>query len=128
MKFKKSSRIGSAKQTRDDKVIISSEYYENDRPSFICSICNQTLIRLTDAGLNNTTFWCRHCSVEFDPESENLRKESKIIVPDRNIEPAAATTPGIPDIRIHHEPEIKGAFKSLQQKGLKITNYKEDVG
>ena len=34
----------------DDKVIISSEYYENDRPSYICSFCNQTLIRLTDAG------------------------------------------------------------------------------
>jgi hypothetical protein len=41
----------------NDKVIISSEYYENDRPSFICSFCNQVLIKLTDAGQNNTTYY-----------------------------------------------------------------------
>lgn len=64
----------------DDKVIISSEYYENDRPSYICSICNQTLSRLSDAGRNNSTYWCRNCSIEYDPESENLRKESKIYI------------------------------------------------
>src|SRR5918995_843516 len=109
MKFKKSGRINSTKREQNDKVVISSEYYTNahDNPSYLCSFCNQTLIRLTDAGQNNTTFWCRHCQVEWDPESENLRKESKLVVPDRNIEPAVATSPGIPDIRIHHEPELK---------------------
>jgi hypothetical protein len=125
MKSKKSSRISSAKQLRDEKVIIASEYYENDRPSCICSFCNQTLIRLTDSGQNNTTYWCRHCSVEFDPVSENLRKESKIIVPDRNVEPAVATTPGIPDISIKKELELSSTFKALQRKGLKITHYEE---
>jgi DNA-directed RNA polymerase subunit RPC12/RpoP len=129
MKFKKKGvRFQTPLPPNKDKVIISSEYYENDRPSYICSICNQTLIRLTDAGQNNTSFWCRHCSIEWNPEEENLRKESKITVPDRNIEPAVATTPGIPDIRIRHESEPKGAFKALQQRGLKITDYKEDVG
>jgi hypothetical protein len=34
-------------------------------------------------------------SVELDLESENVRRESKLSVPDRNIEPALATTPGI---------------------------------
>jgi DNA-directed RNA polymerase subunit RPC12/RpoP len=111
----------------DDKVIISSEYFEDTRPSYICSICNQTLIRLTDSSMQNTAFWCRNCSVEFDPENENVRRESKLSVPDRNIEPAVATTPGIPDISIHKEPEIKGGLKALQQKGLKITDYKEDI-
>jgi hypothetical protein len=43
----------------------------------ICSFSNRELIRLTDAGQNNATFWCRHCSVEFDPESENVRRDSK---------------------------------------------------
>src|ERR671915_1023868 len=110
------SRINYAKPS-DDAVVISSEYYENDRPSYICSFCNQTLIRLTDTGQNNTSWWCRHCSVEFDPESENLRKESKITVPDRNIEPAISTTPGIPDISIRHEPELRGGFAQLAKKG-----------
>ncbi|HET6799026.1 MAG TPA: hypothetical protein VFH25_00560 [Nitrososphaeraceae archaeon] len=38
-----------------------------------------------------------------------------------------SNTPGIPDISIHHEPEIKGGLKALQQKGLKITDYKENI-
>jgi hypothetical protein len=53
------------------------------------------------------------------------------MVPDRNIEPAVATTPGTEylnkQIAIHHTPEIKGGLKALQEKGLKITNYKEDI-
>jgi|ERR687898_3392091 hypothetical protein len=110
---------------KDDKVVISSEYYTNvyDNPSYICSWCNQTLVRLTDAGQNNTRFFCRNCQVEFDPESENLRKESKLIVPDRNIEPAVSTTPGIPDVSIHHTPPIRGGLAELQKKGIKITSY-----
>ena len=108
----------------DNKVIISSEYYQNDRPSFICSICNQTLIRLTDAGQNNQTYWCRHCSIEWDPETENIRKESKITVPDRNIEPAISTTSGIPDISIRKEPELRGGFAQLAKKGtIKFKDY-----
>ena len=107
-----------------DKVIIASEQYTGeDKPSYLCSFCNQTLIRLTDAGMNNTTFWCRHCSVEWDPEAENLRKESKLTVPDRNIEPAVSTTPGIPDISIRHEPPLRGGFAELQKKGLRIKDY-----
>jgi hypothetical protein len=77
--------------------------------------------------MQNTAFWCKNCSVEFDPESENVRRESKLSVPNRNIEPAVATTSGIPDISIRKDPEIKGGLKALQQKGLKITNYKEDI-
>ena len=54
-----------------------------------------TLVRLTDAGGNNQTYWSRNCSVEWDSTEENIRRESKISVPERNIEPAATTTPGI---------------------------------
>jgi uncharacterized Zn ribbon protein len=112
-----------------DKVVVSSEYFQDERPSFICSICNQTLIRLTDAGMSNTSFWCRHCSVEFNPEEENVRRESKLSVPDRNEETLVSTTPGINEdsIAIRHIPEIKGGLKALQQKGLRITDYKEDI-
>src|ERR687897_1630381 len=126
MKFKKG--LSKIRQThnKDDKVVISSEYYLNDRPSYVCNICNQSLIRLTDAGQNNQTYWCRNCSIEYDPEAENLRKESKITVPDRNIEPCVSTTPGIPDISIRHTPPIRGGFAELQKKGLNITSYSTD--
>ena len=31
------------------------------------------------------------------------------------------------DVRIHHEPELQGGFKVLRDKGLRITNYREDI-
>src|ERR671914_2884616 len=99
MKFKKSNKIFPDRSKKNkDKVVISSEYYENDRPSYICSICNQSLIRLTDAGQNNQTYWCRQCSIEWDPESENLRQVSKLVVPDRNVEPAITSIQNTPDV------------------------------
>ena len=128
MKFKKNpfpKHLEKGKP-KDDKVVISSEYYTNEiKPSYICSFCNQTLIRLTDAGQNNTSFWCCSCSVEFDPESENLRKESKLIVPNRNIQPAVTSiqTNMADEVEIRHTPPLRGGFAELQKKGLKIKNY-----
>jgi DNA-directed RNA polymerase subunit RPC12/RpoP len=110
----------------DDKIIISSEYFANDRPSYICSICNRTLSRLSDAGGNNSTYFCTNCSVSYDIENENVRRESKLSVPDRNVEPAVATTPGIPDVSIRKEPELSGGFAQLAKKGtIKFTSYEE---
>jgi hypothetical protein len=73
--------------------------------------------------MNNTSFWCRSCSVEFNPEDENIRKESKLMVPDRNIEPAVSTTPGIPDVSIRHTPPLRGGLAELQKKGIRIKDY-----
>jgi hypothetical protein len=54
MKFNNKSLVQNSNSLNNkDKVIISSEYYEDDRPSYICSICNRTLNRLSDAGGNN---------------------------------------------------------------------------
>ena len=50
-----------------------------------------------------------------------LEEKVKLSVPDRNTETLTATTPGIPDISIHHTPEPKGTFNVLQQKGIKMT-------
>jgi hypothetical protein len=73
-------------------------------------------------------YFCTKCSVEFDPAEENLRKESKITVPDRNVEPAVSTTPGIPDISIRHEPELKDGALALSKKGtIRFTSYEEKL-
>ena len=111
----------------DEKNMISSEYFQDERPSYICSICNQTLIRLSDAGGNNQTYWCRDCSVEFNPLEENIRRESKLLVPDRNQETLVSDTPLVNEdaVAIRHTPEIKGGLKALKECGLKITHYDE---
>jgi hypothetical protein len=31
------------------------------------------------------------------------------------------------DIQIKHEPELQGGFKALRDKGLRITNYHEEL-
>src|ERR671912_1193875 len=123
MKFKKGLSQKRQTHKKDDKIVISSEFYKNDRPSYLCSWCNCTLSKLQDAGKNNTTYFCTRCAIEFDPESENLRKESKLTVPNRDIEPAVSTTPGIPDISITHTPPIRGGFAELEKKGIRIKNY-----
>ena len=119
------SRINYDKGRDDNVISISSEYFQDDRPSYICSICNQTLIKLTDAGMNNTSFWCRNCSVEWDPESENLRKESKLSVPNRNEETLVTSIENnIADkVEIRHSVPIRGGFAELEKKGLKIKDY-----
>src|SRR5918998_1822451 len=125
MTIKKIDGHLATNKIKDDKVVTSSEFCENERPSYVCSFCNQSLIRLTDAGMNNQTYWCRSCSVEFNPEDENLRKESKLIVPDRNIEPAVTSiqTNMEDSVAIRHTPPIRGGFAELQKKGIKIKDY-----
>jgi hypothetical protein len=131
MKFKKQPTgkhfpLGKPKQ---DKVVISSEQYEAPEiTTFICNYCNRDLIKLSDSSGNNISWYCNNCSVPFEPENESIRHKQKLEVPDRNIEPAIATTPGIPDISIRKEPEIKGGLKKFQEKGLRITHYEEKVG
>jgi hypothetical protein len=130
MKFKKQPPTNiSQRSDNKDKIIIAGEAYEAPEiTTFICNYCNRDLIKLSDGNGNNVSWYCNHCSIPFEPENESIRHKQKLEVPDRNIEPGVATTPGIRDISIRHEPELKGAFKALQQRGLKITDYKEDVG
>jgi len=114
-----------------DIVTIGDEWTGEDRPSYICSYCNRTLTKLTDRNNQNESYYCNSCGIDFQPDNENVRRETKLSVPDRSTETLVATTPGIDylnkSVEINHTPEPKGAFKSLQQKGIKITNYKEDI-
>jgi hypothetical protein len=67
-----------------------------------------------------------NCSVKFDPESENLRRESKIVVPDRNQEAAITSVGTTPDVSIRHEPQLQGGFAALAKKGtIRFTPYQE---
>jgi transposase-like protein len=118
------------KQTKPNKdkdiVTIGDEWTGEERPSYICNFCSRNLVKLTDRSGKNESYYCNSCGIDFQPE--NVRRETKLSVPDRNTETLAATTPGIPDISIHHTPEPKGTFKVLQQKGIKIKDYKETDG
>jgi transposase-like protein len=96
-----------------------------------CSISYQPY-KLTDRNNQNDSYYCNSCGIDFQPDNENVRRETKLSVPDRNQEALVTTTPGIDylnrSIEINHTPEPKGTFKVLQQKGIKIKDYKETDG
>ena len=108
-----------------DIITIGDEYSGEDRPVYLCSWCNCTLSKLQDAGKNNTTYFCTRCAIEFDPESENLRKESKLVVPDRSIQPAVTSLQYnmADEVAIRHSVPKRGGFAELVKKGLKIKDY-----
>src|SRR5688572_7319391 len=110
-----------------DKVIIGDEWTgEDNPPSYVCNYCNRTLNRLIDSGGQNLSYYCNSCSIEYNPDNDNVRRESKLGVPNRDIEPAVATTPGIQDISIKHEPKLKGGFAQLAKKGtIRFTSYSD---
>lgn len=66
--------------------------------------------------MQNTSLWCRNCSVEFNPEEENVRRESKLSVPDRNREPAVTSIDVKPDVSIRKEVEIKGGLAEVAEE------------
>ena len=88
------------------------------------------MVRLTDRNNQNESYYCNNCSCEFLPEQENVRRESKLSVPDRNQETLVTTTPGIDyltdKVELHHEPKLNGGILSLSKKGtIKITKFED---
>jgi uncharacterized Zn ribbon protein len=111
-----------------DIITIGDEWTGADRPSFICNYCNRTLSRLTDSSGQNHSYYCNNCSIEFNPESENVRRESKISVPDRNAEPCVTSiqTNMEDDIRIRKLLELKDGALALSKRGtIKFTHYED---
>ena len=117
-------KLNQTKPTKDNKVIIGDEWMGNDNVEFICDFCSRVLIKLVDRNRMNISYFCSFCKIPFDPSQTEIRKKSKLETPNKNVEPAVSTTPGIPDISIHHTPPIRGGLAELQKKGIKITSYK----
>ena len=59
----------------------------------------------------------------FSLDDDTVRHKQRISVP-LETEPAVSTTPGIPDISLHKEPELRGGFAQLAKKGtIRFTSY-----
>jgi hypothetical protein len=53
-----------------------------------------------------------------------LVNKQKLSIPYQDNEPCVSTTPGIPDISLHKEPELRGGFAELAKKGsIRFTSY-----
>ena len=81
-------------------------------------------VALSDKNNQSESWFCRFCSIEFDPDDEKISHKQKLSIPYQDNEPCVSTTPGIPDISLHKEPTLKGGFAQLAKKGtIRFTDY-----
>jgi hypothetical protein len=119
-----------AKSKKFDGVVIGDdEYKEQERIELVCSWCNHSLVRLADKNNQSESWFCRNCSIEFNSDDEQVSLKQKLSIPYEDSEPAIASIGSVPDVSIHHEPELKGGFAALAKKGtIRFTHYEERVG
>lgn len=94
-----------------------------------CDICSRKLIPLK----GGQYYECGYCGIKITPDNLNVKKGRMIntregfisaVVDPQAEEPAVSTTPGIPDISIRHEKELRGGFKALSEKGtIRFISY-----
>jgi DNA-directed RNA polymerase subunit RPC12/RpoP len=122
----KSNKITPHRMDKFNGILIGDEHRGPEKVEYVCSWCNRSLVRLSDRNSQSESWFCRNCSIEFNSDDEQVSHKQKLSIPDQDIEPAVATTPGIPDISIRHEPELKGGFAQLARKGtIRFTSYQE---
>jgi hypothetical protein len=80
--------------------------------------------------LSQDEYWCPNCQITHlpDKQQQTLKKKSRLVTPNqRDATPCISSVPsGYEDVvKIKEEPELKGSFRLLRDRGLKITNYEE---
>ena len=126
----KKSKINPLDAGENRNILIDEqEFSDSERIEYICNTCHtNTLVTITDQAGNSDLF-CKRCGVTYNKEDDTVRQKSRLSVP-LETEPAISTTPtiGADSVAIRHEPELKGSFKALRDRGLKITHYEERIG
>lgn len=110
-----------------DTPIVAS-YNNNERKEYVCSECSRTMIRLQDMNSANFSYFCRTCNVTTNAEdTDNIRTRSRLQMPEGvNTNPYVSTA--FPEYTVNKKPqEIRGTFKTLQNRGMRIKNYKDEV-
>lgn len=126
----KKAKITPLKTNQNDKILLDEqEYSDQSRIEYICNTCHTGPLATINDKTGNSDLFCRRCGITYDLEDDTVRHKSRLSVP-LETEPAVATTPtvGGDAVAIHHEPELKGSFKALRDRGIKITHYEERIG
>ena len=116
-KGKKTPRFSS----NSDKVVIAES--DDQVKEYICPSCS----RIRHTRQSQGELECLHCGEIIN--IEGTRRKSKLETPHQNTETLVGSvpTPGFVDVQIKHDPELSGGFKALRDKGLRITDYREDI-
>jgi hypothetical protein len=111
-----------------DGTLIGDEHIGSDRVELVCSWCNRSLVRLSDKNNQSESWFCRNCSIEFNPDDEHVSHKQKLSIPHQEIEPAVTSiqTNQSKSVEIRHTPELRGAFAAMAKKGtIRFTSYQD---
>ena len=123
--FEEQNRTEKMRQQKADLPIAISgeEYTKPAKLRYFCSLCQFNLTRISE-----TEYFCNHCKTSAYPSNEEMRSKSRLSVPTgRNTDALISYSPE-PDDLSKKSVEIKGALKTLKDRGIKITSYKEGFG
>ena len=84
--------------------------------------------RLTDRSGLSPSWYCSFCNSEtHSEETDNLRTRSRLQMPEGvNTVPYSSTK--FPEVTVGKTPPpVRGSFKTLQDRGMRIRNYKDSV-
>jgi hypothetical protein len=110
-----------------DITIIGDEWNNLEHPEYACSYCSRLLIRLSNNGEKNESWFCRSCSIEFPYESQT-RKKSKLGIQRKEVEPEITSIQidQSKRVELRHEPELKDGALALSKKGtIRFTSYSD---
>jgi hypothetical protein len=132
------SRARVDKQKVDNtKIMFGEEDAGIGKRRYICHRCNGLLDEITNK-YGAEEYHCPQCRITTIP---SIDKEDTRSVPEQDIEvprePNEETLIANPKVlysgntfadkvAIRHEPDPKGSFKMLKDKGLRIVNYREE--
>jgi ribosomal protein L37AE/L43A len=120
-------RKSNKKTDRFTGILIDRDAWDNpEHPEYACSFCNRTLVRLSNNGDKNESWFCRACQIPFEPSEKPIRKKSKLGMQRNEVEPAVTSiqTDQSKSVEIRHEPELRGGFAALAKKGtIRFTSY-----
>ena len=112
-------------QKVDLPIAISGEKFEGaETPELICPSC--WYITKQRYGVDHE-YTCNHCGHISNPAQEELRTKSKLSVRGSRDKESRVAYPKDPNEDFFNKDNIEpqGAFKALQDRGLKITTYSE---
>jgi hypothetical protein len=93
---------------------------------FLCEYCRCTLTKLMDARGENVSYYCNRCSMTTY-DTDELRSQSYLEMSDGPTEDPSISYAPEPQLK-RKKKEIKGGLKALQDRGIRITSYKEGKG
>jgi DNA-directed RNA polymerase subunit RPC12/RpoP len=118
------NKLTPSKSSKFDGILIGVEHTGPEKVEYVCSWCNRSLVRLSDRNNQSESWFCQNCSIEFDTNDEQISYKQKLSIPYEDSEPAIASIGSVPDVSIHHTPQLRGGFAALAKKGtIRFTSY-----